>query len=173
MKISSLDEYQQLALRTARSTLNQEVRRCNWAMGLAGEAGEVLDLFLAGPIDKDQLTDELGDVYWYGAVMADEWGYKLSDLRHAEVLLERTYTHARLPVAACQLCDYIKKVLCHGHKVDRKKLLNGLALTMKYAQHLAEDFGIDPADVMSRNIEKLMRRYPEGFATERSVNREG
>lgn len=172
MRIESLDQYQELALRTARSTLSNDVRQCNWAMGLAGEAGEIQGLFLEGPIDKEALSDELGDILWYGAVMADEYCFKFSDIQKTFTSIEKTYVHARLSVEACKLCDYIKKVVCHGHIINERKVLCCLGLIMKYAERLGEEHGIDTMDVMSRNIEKLMKRYPEGFETERSVNRE-
>lgn len=49
----------------------------NCALGLAGEAGQVVDLvknytFKGHPLDKDQLTHELGDVLWYLSQIA-EW----------------------------------------------------------------------------------------------------
>lgn len=74
-------------------------------------------------------------------------------------------------MAACKLCDYIKMAICHGHGVDRIKVHEMLSETMGYAELLAKEHNIDPADVMSANIEKLMKRYPEGFDTERSLNR--
>jgi len=59
------NEYQQLAKRTANETLIT-----NFLLGLAGEAGEVVDymkkvLYHGHLLDLDKLSKELGDVLWY------------------------------------------------------------------------------------------------------------
>ena len=41
-----------------------------------------------------------------------------------------------------------------------------------YLAETATAIGAELEDVLRANIEKLMKRYPEGFAAERSVNRE-
>ena len=40
------------------------------------------------------------------------------------------------------------------------------AMELCFAEH------IDPQEVLEYNIDKLMKRYPDGFSAERSVNRE-
>lgn len=68
------NDYQKAAKRTRYG--NEQVLT-NCALGLAGEAGQVVDLvknytFKGHPLDKDQLTHELGDVLWYLSQIA-EW----------------------------------------------------------------------------------------------------
>ena len=41
-----------------------------------------------------------------------------------------------------------------------------------YAAKLADVLGVTLGEVMERNIEKLKKRFPEGFSKERSVNRD-
>lgn len=58
-------------------------RLSNWALGVAGEAGEVADymkkvLHHGHALDIEKLTKELGDVCWYVAVLANEAGIKFS-----------------------------------------------------------------------------------------------
>ena len=50
--------------------LNETLQRLNWALGLAGEAGEFADLvkkqvFHGHEHDRDEIIDELGDILWY------------------------------------------------------------------------------------------------------------
>lgn len=70
------------------------------ALGLAGEAGEISnqvkkvmrdDGFDLTEIRRDQLVDELGDVLWYVALMAEELGEDLEmvALRNLEKLGHR------------------------------------------------------------------------------------
>jgi len=105
----TINEYQQLALRTARQDMSQKDVLVNCAMGLCGEAGEAIDLikkhvFHDHELDRDALVKELGDVAWY---------------------LARAAAALNLPLE----------------------------------------------EVLQRNIEKLARRYPGGFSSEKSINR--
>lgn len=104
-----LNEYQQLAMRTAgTNTISAKIE--NGILGLCGESGECADMlkkyyYQEHELDKDELAKELGDVLWYCAELA-----------------------------------------------------TGLGLTLE--------------EVAQRNIDKLKRRYPEGFDPERSINRD-
>ncbi|MBE6618044.1 MAG: nucleotide pyrophosphohydrolase [Ruminococcaceae bacterium] len=105
----TVNEYQNLAMRTLNPELDKKDVLINSVMGLCGESGEAVDivkkhLFHAHPLDKDKLIKELGDVAWYLAEAATA----------LEVPLE---------------------------------------------------------EIFEKNIDKLKARYPEGFDTEKSLNR--
>lgn len=107
----TLDEYQDRARRTKNRYDDPRLAIGNWSMGLAGEAGELIDMlkkvyFHDHPANRDALVKELGDVLWYVAVLSDE-------------------------------------------------------------------LGIDLEEVARTNIEKLEKRYPQGFSKQRSQDREG
>jgi NTP pyrophosphatase (non-canonical NTP hydrolase) len=80
----TFDEYQKLALSTAASsTDNEQLQKSIWVMGVAGEAGEVVEkwkkavAYRNGAFSDDEWSDftkELGDVVWYIAVLADSLG---------------------------------------------------------------------------------------------------
>jgi NTP pyrophosphatase (non-canonical NTP hydrolase) len=64
--------------------------RLIWALGLAGEAGEVCDLLKkvnghGKPYDAEKLKLELGDVLWYVAAIALGHGFSLDELMVANV----------------------------------------------------------------------------------------
>lgn len=65
---------------------NNQVRLLDWALGLGGESGEVLDLLKhsifheEGQIDKMELAKELGDVMWYLAAIATTCEIDLADI---------------------------------------------------------------------------------------------
>ena len=106
-----LNEYQELAGRTAGAGGDGDRRLIIAALGLAGEAGEFANLVKKltahghTDITPDVLADELGDVLWYLAEAA----------------------------SAC---------------------------------------GLELAQVARQNVDKLQKRYPEGFSEERSINRD-
>ena len=64
----------------------QNVRLLDWAMGLGGESGEVLDLLKHAIFHKDtelnkmELAKELGDVLWYVSAIATTTGIDMADV---------------------------------------------------------------------------------------------
>ena len=106
----TINEYQQLALRTLNPERTPKDVLINGVMGLCGESGEAIDLVKkhlaqGHPLDREALAKELGDVAWY-----------LAETAHA--------------------------------------------------------IGYDLETILTMNIEKLRQRYPGGFSTEDSMNRD-
>lgn len=84
----------------------------------------------------------------------------------------------RLLNAALGLCgeagefaDTLKKHLFHGHALDEAELRKELGDVLWYAALACDALGLQLDDVMAANVEKLRRRYPDGFSSERSINR--
>ena len=67
--------------------------------------------------------------------------------------------------------DIVKKWLAQGHELDKERLAKELGDICWYLAETATALGYDLEDIMAANIEKLKKRYPEGFDTARSVNR--
>ncbi len=81
----TINEYQQLAMRTLNPELGEKDVLINGVMGLCGESGEVIDivkkhLAQGHPLDKDKLAKELGDVAWYLAETAYAIGFPLEEI---------------------------------------------------------------------------------------------
>ena len=83
----TLDEYQNEAMRTASgiTSASDENLMLNGAMGLNGEAGEVIDIlkkhiFQGHKLDTEHIAKELGDCLWYIAVCAKGAGYTLDEI---------------------------------------------------------------------------------------------
>lgn len=103
-ELSELDTYQFLAARTRGTERANELAVLS--LGVAGEASEVLDLFLAAALaktsggladslkkhlghghalDLNKLEKELGDVLWYVAMIAFTKGIKLSSVAQTNI----------------------------------------------------------------------------------------
>jgi NTP pyrophosphatase (non-canonical NTP hydrolase) len=67
--------------------------------------------------------------------------------------------------------DYMKKVLFQGHEFNVERLASELGDVLWYVAGMCTALNIDMKEVAQYNIEKLVKRYPEGFKTEDSVNR--
>lgn len=72
---------------------------------------------------------------------------------------------------AGEVADLLKKVLGHGHEMDREKLSKELGDVLWYVADLATLHGLKLSDIAEKNIAKLKERYPEGFSHEASRNR--
>lgn len=77
----TLNEYQTLAMRFRLPSANEAYA----TLGLSGEVGE-LHSYLAKSFrddfdpDEDLVKKELGDILWFLAAIADDWGFDLKDI---------------------------------------------------------------------------------------------
>lgn len=73
---------------------------------------------------------------------------------------------------AGECIDIVKKHLFQGHPLDTDKLVDELGDVLWYVAITADGIGVQLENIMQHNIDKLRRRYPEGFDAERSIHRE-
>jgi len=67
--------------------------------------------------------------------------------------------------------DLVKKHLAQGHELDKEHLAKELGDIAWYLAETATAIGYPLEEILQMNIDKLKKRYPDGFAMERSVNR--
>ena len=70
-----------------------------------------------------------------------------------------------------ECADILKKYYFQGHELDRAHLIEELGDVLWYVALMASGLGVNLGDVAKQNIDKLARRYPNGFDSERSKNR--
>ena len=70
-----------------------------------------------------------------------------------------------------EVIDIVKKHLAQGHDLDREALIKELGDVAWYLAETAAALDVSLEEVCSRNIDKLRRRYPQGFSEEQSQNR--
>ena len=105
----TINEYQELAMRTVNPDLDKKDMLLNSVMGLCGEAGEAIDI--------------------------------------------------------------VKKWYAHGHELDTEHFKKELGDVAWYLAEAATAIGVSLEEILEANIEKLRKRYPEGFETKRSIER--
>lgn len=103
-------------------------------------------------------------------------------LNEYQVLAQRTSPddgHDRILNGCMGLCgesgecmDTLKKHVMQKHPFGRDKMVEELGDVLWYCAELATGLGMGLEDIARANIEKLRKRYPEGFAPERSIHRE-
>ena len=87
----TINEYQQLAMKTLNPALSQKDVLINGVMGLCGESGEVIDLVKkhlaqGHELDRDAMIKELGDVAWYLAETAYALGVPLEEVMQRNIV---------------------------------------------------------------------------------------
>ena len=72
-----------------------------------------------------------------------------------------------------ECADLVKKCFFQDGRDIREDLKDELGDVMWYVAEAAAAIGVTLEDVARHNVEKLKKRYPEGFEAERSLHREG
>ena len=67
--------------------------------------------------------------------------------------------------------DIVKKWLAQGHALDREKLAKELGDIAWYLAETAYALDIPLEEILQANIDKLKKRYPQGFSSENSIHR--
>ena len=105
----TINEYQNLSMRTLNPALDKKDVLINSVMGLCGESGEAIDI--------------------------------------------------------------VKKWLAQGHDLDKAKLATELGDIAWYLAEAATALELPLEEILAANIEKLKKRFPEGFSAEASLVR--
>ncbi len=90
MFIDNLNQYQALAKRTANSSHSEKERKLLSALGLIGEAGEVIELIKkveghGHDLQIELLIEELGDVLWSIANISSLYGISLAEIANSNI----------------------------------------------------------------------------------------
>ena len=68
--------------------------------------------------------------------------------------------------------DIVKKWLAQGHELDKEKLARELGDIAWYLAETAWALDIPLEKILRMNLDKLKKRYPAGFDSERSIHRQ-
>ena len=67
--------------------------------------------------------------------------------------------------------DIVKKWMAQGHELDKEHFAKELGDIAWYLAEAATAIDMHLEDILQANIDKLKKRYPEGFDTEKSLHR--
>ena len=74
----------------------------------------------------------------------------------------------------CGECvDLVKKHVFQEHSLDVEHMKEEIGDVLWYCAELATALGVTLDEIAQGNVDKLRRRYPDGFDPERSIHREG
>jgi len=72
---------------------------------------------------------------------------------------------------AGEVANLVKKGVFHRHGVDEAKLIDELGDVLWYVAALCTKLGVSLDAVMTINVAKLQRRYPDGYSSAASLGR--
>lgn len=86
---------------------------------------------------------------------------------------ERRLMVAALGLAgeAGEFANLVKKMTAHGHPFDPDSLKDELGDVLWYLAEAATASGLNLDEIAQDNVDKLLKRYPEGFNQEDSLHR--
>lgn len=73
---------------------------------------------------------------------------------------------------AGEVSDIVKKAVFHGHDLDKEDIEKELGDVLWYIANIANVLDLDLNVIAKKNIDKLSKRYPQGFSQNDSINRE-
>lgn len=71
-----------------------------------------------------------------------------------------------------ELADHVKKHLFQGHEFSKEHMIEEAGDVLWYLAELAHALDVSLEVFAQANIQKLRTRYPVGFDSERSINRD-
>ena len=104
----------------------------------------------------------------------DEYQEYATETRAPAGSFDRSVTIAALGLTgeAGEIADHIKKYLGQGHELARTAIIEELGDVLWYIVMMSDVLGVTLGEVAKYNLDKLGARYPHGFTTERSINRD-
>lgn len=182
--ITTFEEYQREALKTASMGKGRVVEGFVRVCGLVGEAAELYaELNQPGPglVAEHKIMKELGDVLWYAATLSEWLNVGVSGTFEAfqDVALRQTsgsvfeapFTTLIL-VRAGKLAELMKKHLGHDKPMAdfKGRELELMQDVLVAIAHVANTVGLDLAKVAAVNINKLRARHGGGGFTAAAQN---
>ena len=178
----SMRDYHHLAMRTSPRDGHDKVD--NGMLGLIGETGELVDLLKkheyqsepGTPFPIDAAIDELGDVLWYLEELADGMNTSMNAISTLTFMGLDGMTRGMKPLPSVRavilnLSGHANRIRRAVHKNNRSEIELQMRRMLYCAAWLARIAGVPMAEVAQRNINKLKKRYPDGFDAKVSMER--
>lgn len=159
------------------------------ATGVAGEAGELLEAVLFpsddGEVDRVNLREELGDLYFYieqlvqRTGIAIDWDAVLELAMNEVISPDMLIRHAAsIAVHGSQVLDTVKKAAIYNKDLDAELLRNQLHALLVSMATLGSMFSLPRQECLNANILKLSKRYQslsysDAAAQDRADKRDG
>ena len=136
------------------------------------EVAELLDVKNVNTISRAVNGARYGNVEDASSIIS-LYPLLVEKTRRSDLSVDEQMINASLGLAGevGEVVDIVKKHMYQGHELEIEELLDELGDVMYYLYWLCMLFQIDFSEVCFNNMNKLTKRYPDGFEEERSINR--
>ena len=156
-----MHNYIQQATRTESLQFNAgSPRLLHATLGIVTELMEYEDA-----VDDENALEELGDIYWYVAIAADELSLTFDELK------EQGASNVFYHEIVGGLCDVMKRSCFYGVHTDIPRFTKYIGMLLHWLDWACKMNDTTPEERMSANIAKLRKRFPEKFTTQDAVER--
>jgi hypothetical protein len=166
---------------TTKRGIDNRMMHC--IIGFETEINEMYEIIeKSNDWDIVNFLEELGDLFWFGAIFNDAIEKKHDISVLVEEMFNQNYTRNarganlemlhKIRFTAGEMLDHMKKVLFYGKQADIKTICLHFEDLINYANVLICGLGGNVSSVMKININKLKARYPKKFNLEDAENRD-
>ena len=136
------------------------------------EVAELLDVKNANTISRAVSGARYGNVEDASSIIS-LYPLLVEKTRRSDLSIEEQMKNASMGLAgeAGEVVDIIKKYAYQGHELEVEELIDELGDVIYYLCWLCILLQIDFSEICFDNMNKLTKRYPNGFEAERSINR--
>ncbi len=172
----NLTKYQQQAERTIGDACSNNIK-----LGLVGEMGEIADhikkaKYHGHEFAAEKLAEELGDLLWYVAAFATHKGINLKFDTAVEEATRKLYRGDGTELEHLVLEMFLRVAALVEHPFlipNEKEFVRSLFFrVVLWIELMGDRIGVTLDEVAEQNIAKLKKRYPNGFESSKSINRE-
>jgi NTP pyrophosphatase (non-canonical NTP hydrolase) len=179
-KIQTLQEYQELAIRTYVDLGSQEKNSRHMTLGVITETGEVIDIFkklLAynKPMDLVNLGEEIADIAWYVVNNCTNQNLVLNEdfeeaFEYCTNLVKEDMFNVE-DLSPEHKSEAILIGILSTYCIPLNNLFNAPIVQLAMLRLITSWYDLDFFQCLTNNIDKLKVRYPEKFTEEAAQNR--
>jgi len=161
-----------LSVRNCSDEIGHKLNLTHMVLGLAGEIKELVECVgteLKLKIDKINLGEEIGDMYWYLANYCNFQNLPLPETVVFDTPPDMCLDFLIIKIG--DLVDTVKRLVAYNKPIDKAKELE-LVYDIRVALFMFEElYSLSGDDIREANIAKLRKRYPDKFSEDLAINR--
>lgn len=152
--------------------LSLKLNLSHMILGLGDELGELVNCIgteLKHAPDLVNLKEEIGDMYWYLANYCN-----LREITPVTEIVNFLESHRCIELLISsigELTSGVKRFLAYDKDLDKVKEMEDVYNIYSALDLLEKIYGLDGDEIRQKNIDKLLKRFPEKFTNELAINR--
>jgi NTP pyrophosphatase (non-canonical NTP hydrolase) len=154
--------------------ISDKLNYTHMTSGLAGELGELVqcigtEMKINSKVDKINLGEEIGDIYWYLANYANMRDLDIPEDPKIDITEPECVDFLIIRVA--DLVDVVKRFMAYNKPIERRLEAEAVYDIRVALLMLEKTYELSGEDIRAKNIAKLKKRFPEKFSDTLAVNR--